>query len=138
MRESYYRLNASSVAEVAITLKNQGPKAYKPEDYGESIVIKRRFTKGEPSTWGIGNKAGKIVATKQEEVSAIRNHMNIQVDNPMNVIAQGDSFLIFFGSLLFTFVLKYALVDPARQFLGGASTPAENYKVSVIALLCVK
>lgn len=35
----------NSVAEVTISIKNQGEEAYKPKEYGKSIVITRRFTK---------------------------------------------------------------------------------------------
>jgi chromosome segregation ATPase len=77
-----------SAAEVTITLKNQGEEAYRPQDYGASIVITRKFTKEGSSTWKIKGQSGKIVSTKREELSAICDHMNIQVDNPMNVLTQ--------------------------------------------------
>jgi chromosome segregation ATPase len=77
-----------SAAEVTITLKNQGEEAYRPQDYGPSIVITRKFTKEGSSTWKIKSQSGKIISTKREELSAICDHMNIQVDNPMNVLTQ--------------------------------------------------
>ncbi|KAF8645220.1 hypothetical protein AX16_008047 [Volvariella volvacea WC 439] len=94
-----------SAAEVSITLKNQGEDAYRPGDYGKSISITRRFTKDGASTWKIRAKDGRVVSTKREELSAICDHMNIQVDNPMSVLTQ----------------------DAARQFL-SASHPSEKYK----------
>lgn len=78
-----------SVSEVTITLKNQGEEAYKPKEYGQSITITRRFTKEGSSTWKIKSKSGHIVSTRKDELSAICDHMNIQVDNPMNVLTQG-------------------------------------------------
>ncbi|KAF5389279.1 hypothetical protein D9757_003408 [Collybiopsis confluens] len=93
-------------AEVTISLKNQGEEAYKPKEYGKSILITRRFTKEGSSTWKIrGTKSNHVISTKREELSAICDHMNIQVDNPMNVLTQ----------------------DAARQFL-SASAPADKYK----------
>ncbi|KAL0575298.1 Structural maintenance of chromosomes protein 6 [Marasmius crinis-equi] len=94
------------VAEVTIALKNQGDEAYKPEEYGKSIFITRRFTTQGGSTWKIkGTKDGHVVSNKKEELAAICDHMNIQVDNPMNVLTQ----------------------DAARQFL-STSTAAEKYQ----------
>ncbi|KAJ7781699.1 P-loop containing nucleoside triphosphate hydrolase protein [Mycena maculata] len=92
-------------SEVTISLKNQGEEAYKPNEYGKSIVITRRFTKEGNSSWKIKSKDGKVISTKKDELAAICDHMNIQVDNPMNVLTQ----------------------DAARQFL-SASVPADKYK----------
>ncbi|KAG1745864.1 P-loop containing nucleoside triphosphate hydrolase protein [Suillus paluster] len=92
-------------SEITISLKNQGEEAYKPKEYGKSIVITRKFTRDGSSSWKIKSKDGKVVSTKRDELSAICDHMNIQVDNPMNVLSQ----------------------DSARQFL-SASHPADKYK----------
>ena len=81
----------NSAAEVSIHLKNQGEEAYKHDSYGDSIVITRRFTKEGSSSYKIKSKDGKLISTKREELSAICDHMNVQVDNPMNVLTQGTS-----------------------------------------------
>ncbi|KAG5221636.1 Structural maintenance of chromosomes protein [Salix suchowensis] len=94
-----------SQSEVTITIKNQGEEAYKPQEYGKSIIITRRFSKEGSSTWKIKSKDGRTVSTKKEDLAAICDHMNIQVDNPMNVLTQ----------------------DAARQFL-SASHPNDKYK----------
>lgn len=85
------RVTETSAAEVSIHLKNQGEEAYKHDLYGDSIVITRRFTKEGASSYKIKSKDGKLVSTKREDLSAICDHMNIQVDNPMNVLTQGRS-----------------------------------------------
>ncbi|KAG2155901.1 P-loop containing nucleoside triphosphate hydrolase protein [Suillus bovinus] len=85
------------ISEITISLKNQGEEAYKPKEYGKSI--------DGSSSWKIKSKDGKVVSTKRDELSAICDHMNIQVDNPMNVLSQ----------------------DAARQFL-SASHPSDKYK----------
>ncbi|KAI9443259.1 P-loop containing nucleoside triphosphate hydrolase protein [Lactarius indigo] len=92
-------------AEVSIHLKNQGEEAYKHDLYGDSIVITRRFTKEGSSSYKIKSRDGKLISTKREELSAICDHMNVQVDNPMNVLTQ----------------------DAARQFL-SSSHPSDKYK----------
>ncbi|KAI0338901.1 P-loop containing nucleoside triphosphate hydrolase protein [Trametopsis cervina] len=93
------------VAEVRVHIKNQGEDAYRPKIYGDSITIERRFTKSGSSSYKIMSKAGKTISTKREELSNICDHMNIQVDNPMNILTQ----------------------DSARQFL-SASQPGDKYK----------
>jgi structural maintenance of chromosomes protein 6 len=80
---------SSRFSEVKIILKNQGEEAYKPEEYGKSITIIRRFTKDGSSGYKIIGKDDKVISTKKEELSAICDHMNIQVDNPMNILTQG-------------------------------------------------
>jgi chromosome segregation ATPase len=86
----------ASAAEVTIQLKNQGDEAYKHDLYGDSIVITRRFTKEGASSYKIKSRDDKTISTKREDLSAICDHMNIQVDNPMNVLTQGNliTFLI--------------------------------------------
>lgn len=78
-----------SKAEVTIVLKNQGEEAYKPKEYGKSIIIRRAFTRDGSSSWKITSKDGTVISTKRDELAAICDHMNIQVDNPMNVLTQG-------------------------------------------------
>lgn len=83
-------LTVRSVAEVTISLKNQEEEAYKPKEYGKSIIITCRFTKEGSSSWKIKSKSGTVISTKKDELSAICDHMNIQVDNPMDVLTQGS------------------------------------------------
>ena len=85
------RVAEASAAEVTIHLKNQGEEAYKHDLYGDSIVITRHFTREGSTSYKIKSKDGKLVSTKREELSSICDHMNIQVDNPMNVLTQGKS-----------------------------------------------
>ncbi|KAL4080728.1 P-loop containing nucleoside triphosphate hydrolase protein [Scleroderma citrinum] len=92
-------------AEITLTLKNQGEEAYRPKDYGKSIIITRTFNRQGHSSWAIKSKDGTKVSDKRDELAAICDHMNIQVDNPLNVLTQ----------------------DAARQFL-SASHPTDKYK----------
>ncbi|KAF9429644.1 Structural maintenance of chromosomes protein 6 [Podila epigama] len=92
-------------ADVKLQLRNQGHDAYKPELYGESIIIERRISKDGASGYKIKSSKGKSISTKREELAAICDHMNIQVDNPVNVLSQ----------------------DTARQFI-QSSTPEDKYK----------
>lgn len=95
---------------MTITIKNQGEEAYKPKEYGKSILITRRFSKEGSSTWKIQSKDGKTISTKKDELAAICDHMNIQVDNPMNVLTQGG---LRTSSVNVAYLLR-TLVDAAR------------------------
>src|SRR5882724_2924293 len=88
-REMPFSPSSYSTAEVTISIKNQGDEAFKPEIYGRSIHISRRFTKEGSSSYKIKSADDKLVSTKRNELSAICDHMNIQVDNPMNILTQG-------------------------------------------------
>lgn len=96
-----------STAEVTVGIKNQGDEAYRPDVYGERIFITRRFSKDGSSNYKIKSSDGKTVSTKREELTAICDHMNIQVDNPMNVLTQGnDFFLIIISMILIFYIIK--------------------------------
>jgi len=60
-------------------LKNKGSEAFKHDEYGDSIVITRRFTKDGASSWKVKGKDGQVVSTKKDEIAAISDHMAIQV-----------------------------------------------------------
>lgn len=68
-----------SAAEVTIHIKNRGSEAYRHEDYGDSIVITRRFTKDGSASWKIKSADDRLISSKKDEVAAISDHMSIQV-----------------------------------------------------------
>ena len=80
-----------SVSQVTVTIKNQGEYAYRHEAFSDSITITRRFTRTGESTYTIKSTSGNTVSTKREEVAAICDHMNIQVDNPLNILTQDSA-----------------------------------------------
>ncbi|KAG0215890.1 Structural maintenance of chromosomes protein 6 [Mortierella sp. NVP41] len=95
----------ASQTDVKLQLRNRGSDGFKPEVYGDSIIIERRITQDGGSSYKIKNSKGKTVSTKREDLTAICDHMNIQVDNPINVLSQ----------------------DAARKFL-QSSTPSDRYE----------
>ncbi|KAM9316410.1 structural maintenance of chromosomes protein 6 [Gastrophryne carolinensis] len=80
--------DGQSSADVSITLRNRGPDAFKPEAYGNSIVVQQHFTIDGNRNYKIKSATGSIVSTKKEELTAILDHFNIQVDNPVSVLTQ--------------------------------------------------
>jgi len=73
----------------------------------------------------IKGKDGKVISTKKQGLATICDHMNIQVDNPMNVLTQGGCSFVFIAKKR---LMGEGNVDSARQFL-SASHPQDKYKV---------
>jgi structural maintenance of chromosomes protein 6 len=92
-------------ASLSVKIKNQGASAYKPELYGDSIIVERHFSRSGGSGFKIKNAAGRIISTKKSDLEDITDAFALQLDNPMNVLTQ----------------------DAARQFL-NASTPSDKYR----------
>ncbi|OQN95859.1 hypothetical protein B0A48_18144 [Cryoendolithus antarcticus] len=92
-------------ASLGVKIKNRGDAAYKPDLYGDSILVERHFSRTGTSGWKIKNLADKVVSTKRADLDDILDFFAFQLDNPINVLTQ----------------------DMARQFLSN-STPADKYK----------
>ena len=79
----------TSSGSVTLALRNKGQEAFKPDVYGKMIYITRTITRpAGSSTYRIGNHARKTILDKsaaRDELSAICDHFNIQVENPVNV-----------------------------------------------------
>lgn len=95
-------------AMLSVRIKNQGPSAYMPELYGQSIVVERHFSKSGASYFKLKNERDKIVSQKKSDLEDILDAFALQLDNPMNVLTQ----------------------DMARQFLNH-STAKDKYKFFV-------
>ncbi|KAJ3416307.1 Structural maintenance of chromosomes protein 6 [Chytridiales sp. JEL 0842] len=65
---------------VSVTLRNQGPDAYRPEQYGDRITIERKILKDDQE-----------ISRKREEIIAILDHFSIAIDNPMAILTQDTS-----------------------------------------------
>lgn len=92
-------------ALLTVKIKNCGPDAYKPDIYGESIIVERFFSKAGTSGFRVKTAPGQTISTKKQEVDELVEYYALQVDNPLNVLSQ----------------------DNARQFL-SASTSHQKYK----------
>ena len=92
-------------ALLTVKLKNQGADAYKPDLYGDAIIIERHFSRHGSTGFKVKSATGKTIETKKSEVEEIVEFYCLQVDNPLNVLSQ----------------------DNARQFL-NASSNSMKYK----------
>ncbi|KAK2901319.1 hypothetical protein Q8A67_009434 [Cirrhinus molitorella] len=77
-----------SSADVSITLRNRGHDAYKPEVFGQSIIVDLRISSEGIRTYKLRSKTGQLVSSKKEELISILDHFNIQVDNPVSILTQ--------------------------------------------------
>lgn len=96
-----------SAALAIVTITNKGSDAYKPDIYGDEIIIERKLLRDGAGQYKIKSSSNKTISTKREELVAICDHMSIQIDNPLTVLSQ----------------------DMARQFLNSSSNH-DKYMVS--------
>ncbi|XP_072545405.1 structural maintenance of chromosomes protein 6 isoform X2 [Salminus brasiliensis] len=85
--KSFVKYGESS-AEVTVKLRNRGSDSYKGDIFGDCISVEQRITSDGCRTCKIKNRAGHIISTKKEELTAILDHFNIQVDNPVSILNQ--------------------------------------------------
>ncbi|KAH0934870.1 hypothetical protein HID58_011987 [Brassica napus] len=79
-----------SYAVVHVEMKNQGEDAFKPEVYGDVIIIERRITESASSTI-LKDHEGKKVSSRKDELRELVEHYNIDVENPCVVMSQDKS-----------------------------------------------
>ncbi|XP_035766941.1 structural maintenance of chromosomes protein 6 [Neolamprologus brichardi] len=77
-----------NTADVTVKLRNRGPDAYKKDVYGDSITIEHRLSSDGCRTCRLKSKSGHLVSNKKEELTAILDHFNIQLDNPVSILSQ--------------------------------------------------
>ncbi|XP_055569009.1 structural maintenance of chromosomes protein 6 [Falco cherrug] len=75
-------------ADISIKLRNQGRDAFKPEVYGDSIIVNQHINLDGNRSYKLKSKSGTLISSKKEELVAILDHFNIQVDNPVSVLTQ--------------------------------------------------
>ncbi|KAJ6653762.1 hypothetical protein lerEdw1_008734 [Lerista edwardsae] len=75
-------------ADVSITLRNRGEDAFKPELYGDSITVNQHISLEGHRSYKLKSITGAVVSSKKEELTAILDHFNVQVDNPVSVLTQ--------------------------------------------------
>jgi len=98
-------------AVIRVQLRNRGSEAYKPDLYGQSIIVERTIKKGGGGGYKLKDSTGqKTISDKFNELSLILEQFNIQVDNPIAILMQ----------------------DTSRQFL-NTSTPGDKYKLFLTA-----
>uniref|UniRef100_A0A4W3I2F4 Structural maintenance of chromosomes protein 6 n=1 Tax=Callorhinchus milii TaxID=7868 RepID=A0A4W3I2F4_CALMI len=80
--------NGQNSADIAITLRNRGPDAFKADIYGEAIIVEQHISREGIRQYRLKSKTGHLVSTKKEELNTILDQFNIQVDNPVSILTQ--------------------------------------------------
>lgn len=79
-----------SYALVHVEIKNQGEDAFKPEIYGDVIILERRITDSTSSTV-LKDYRGKKIAGRKQDLMELVEHFNIDVENPCVIMSQDKS-----------------------------------------------
>jgi structural maintenance of chromosomes protein 6 len=98
----------SEIGSITVKIKNQGSGAYMAEEYGDTIIVERHFSRSGASGFKIKSARGRLISTKKMDLEEICDHFSLQIDNPLNVLSQ----------------------DMARQFITSSSA-SEKYKFFV-------
>uniref|UniRef100_G1NMM1 Structural maintenance of chromosomes protein 6 n=1 Tax=Meleagris gallopavo TaxID=9103 RepID=G1NMM1_MELGA len=80
--------SGESSADISVTLQNQGRDAFKPELYGDSIIVNTHINLEGSRTYRLKSKSGTVISSKKEELLGMLDHFNIQVENPVSVLTQ--------------------------------------------------
>jgi len=98
-------------AVITVKLRNRGPEAYRPAEFGKSIVVERVLNRDGSSGYKLKDHSSKkTISTKRAELNLILEQFNIQIDNPCSILMQ----------------------DTSRQFLSDAK-PQTKYKLFLVA-----
>ncbi|KAK8389825.1 hypothetical protein O3P69_009077 [Scylla paramamosain] len=97
------------IAVIEIGINNSGCNAFKPESYGNTIIVERRISLSAATSYKVKACDGKVVSVKKDELSRMLEHFNLQVDNPVTILNQ-DMSRSFFNTtepkMLFKLFLK--------------------------------
>ncbi|XP_056665597.1 structural maintenance of chromosomes protein 6-like [Monodelphis domestica] len=75
-------------ANILITLSNRGENAYKPDSYGDSIIVHQCISVSGTVSYKLKDQSGSVITSKKAELAEILEHFNIRVDNPMTILQQ--------------------------------------------------
>lgn len=84
-------MHGKNVARAIVTLKNEGPEAYKTEEFGPKIIIERVLRNDRPHSLAIKNSAGKTISTTKKTVDKILEYFGITIANPMTFLTQTEA-----------------------------------------------
>ncbi|KAG6659254.1 structural maintenance of chromosomes protein 6B-like isoform X1 [Carya illinoinensis] len=79
-----------SYAFVYVEIKNEGEDAFKPEIFGDIIILERRISDSTSST-NLKDHQGRKVASRRDDLRELVEHFNIDVENPCVIMSQDKS-----------------------------------------------
>ncbi|EER98630.1 hypothetical protein BDA96_02G160800 [Sorghum bicolor] len=132
--------NGCSYAAITVDINNHGEDAFKPEVYGDTIILERRITESAGSTV-LKDQHGRKVAHRKDDLNEIIEHFNIEVENPCVIMSQDksreflhsgndkDKFKFFFKATLLQQVND--LLATIRDNLNIADSIVEELEASI-------
>uniref|UniRef100_A0ACD5XQQ0 Uncharacterized protein n=1 Tax=Avena sativa TaxID=4498 RepID=A0ACD5XQQ0_AVESA len=129
-----------SYAAVVVDINNQGEDAFKPELYGNLIILERRIT-DSTSSMVLKDQYGRKVAHCKDDLNEIIEHFNIDVENPCVIMSQDksreflhsgndkDKFKFFFKATLLQQVNE--LLETIRDQLNHADSIVQDLEMSI-------
>lgn len=121
-------------ALVSVEMKNEGEDAFKHHLYGDTICVERRITASGVSTFCVKDHQGRKIATRKDEVVALVEHFNIEVQNPCVIMTQDKSKeFLHNGSAKdkYNFFFKSTLLQQVSDVLSQISDKLEAVNESV-------
>ncbi|KAI5426057.1 Structural maintenance of chromosomes protein 6B [Lathyrus oleraceus] len=80
----------ASNAVIHVEIQNEGEDAFKPEMYGDVIIVERRISESTSSVT-LKDHQGKKVFSRKADLLEIIEHFNIDVENPCVIMSQDKS-----------------------------------------------
>ncbi|NWX20061.1 SMC6 protein, partial [Aegotheles bennettii] len=121
-------------ADISITLRNQGRDAFKPELYGDSIIVNQHISLDGSRSYRLKSKSGTLISSKKEELVGILDHFNIQVDNPVSVLTQEMSKLFLQSkneSDKYKFFMKATQLEQMKEDYSAIMKAKENTCIQI-------
>lgn len=83
--------HGKDVSRATVTLCNVGSQAFKPEVFGEKIIIERVIKRAGAHTIMVKDSKGSKVSTTKSSVDEILQFFSITIANPMTILTQTEA-----------------------------------------------
>ncbi|XP_064625837.1 structural maintenance of chromosomes protein 6-like isoform X2 [Lineus longissimus] len=126
--KNFIKIGRSS-AETMVRLRNRGTDAFKPHEYGDSIIVERVLRTDGSSSYKLKSKDGRLVSQKREELVHILDQFNVQVENPVAILNQDTSKNFLHSSKpqdKYKFFLKATQLEQMKLDYAYANDQREN------------
>ncbi|KAG2242222.1 hypothetical protein Bca52824_095935 [Brassica carinata] len=118
------RAKGTHDALVHVEMNNEGVDAFKPQVYGDTLVIERRISHFTSSTV-LKDSQGRKISNRKEELRELIEHYNIDVENPCVIMSQDKSREFLHSGNdkdKFKFFYKATLLQQVDDLLLGVDT----------------
>jgi len=112
-------------AVLTVTLRNRGADAFRANDYGDSIMVRRTIRPDGGTNYRLMSRRGKMVKpaagrSVKQELEALLDRFNIDVGNPVSVLDQENSkkFLHGQGPEKYKFFMKATQLQKIEGDMG--------------------